>query len=239
MALLILITLIFLPQIHCLTNKEATEYLHHYKHIKSANPSPSEFTEGMKDFQNYAQIPVTGVLDADTKEMMKAGRCFNPNPEDADSENRVRRYELYKYLWNRKKLTYNMKYPTNVTSSIIDDGLKRAFEMWSRHSGIQFVKSDRMTSHLKMDFNYIDEMSTLGYAYYPPVGKIVFTSRRLWSNNNLPGHSNFYQVALHEIGHALGLRHSDTKAAIMFPILHKYYPELHSDDITGIKALYQ
>jgi predicted Zn-dependent protease len=64
----------------------------------------------------------------------------------------------------------------------------------------------------------------------------IFLSLAIDSDSEL----SFFAVAAHEFGHSLGLSHSSVQGAIMFP----YYQSidgnysLHSDDITGIQAIY-
>ena len=49
-----------------------------------------------------------------------------------------------------------------------------------------------------------------------------------------------YNTALHELGHSLGLKHSDDPNAAMFSGLHLDGKEISigQDDINGIRALY-
>lgn len=50
----------------------------------------------------------------------------------------------------------------------------------------------------------------------------------------------FYSVALHELGHSLGLAHSPVESAVMFPYYQAYDENvnLDYDDILGIYNLY-
>jgi len=60
-----------------------------------------------------------------------------------------------------------------------------------------------------------------------------------WSNVWRSG-TNLLQVAVHELGHSLGLGHSDEESAIMAPFYRGYKPNfsLDQDDIDGIRYLY-
>ena len=52
--------------------------------------------------------------------------------------------------------------------------------------------------------------------------------------------TNLLRIAVHELGHSLGLEHSDVQSAIMSPFYRGYKPNftLHQDDIDGIRYLY-
>ena len=52
--------------------------------------------------------------------------------------------------------------------------------------------------------------------------------------------TNLLQVASHEIGHSLGLAHSDVQQALMAPFYRGYMPyiDLHDDDIQAVQELY-
>jgi len=73
-------------------------------------------------------------------------------------------------------------------------------------------------------------------------GDIVFFKEAgNWKFENSEDGLDFKHVALHEIGHFLGLTHSNIKQAIMYPTVNLHtlkVSNLHEDDIWGALALY-
>lgn len=88
---------------------------------------------------------------------------------------------------------------------------------------------------------------TLAHCYFPPgsggpsAGDCHFDDAETWADNDAtPTQIRLLETAIHEIGHALGLGHSDVSAAVMFP---SYMPDqrkqqLGDDDVRGIQELY-
>ena len=79
---------------------------------------------------------------------------------------------------------------------------------------------------------------TLAHAFFPQQGRasgdIHFDDDEFWTLGSFSG-INLTQVAVHEIGHSLGLEHTNVRGAIMFPSYEGYRPDLDlaEDDIRG------
>uniref|UniRef100_A0A2N9HK91 Peptidase metallopeptidase domain-containing protein n=1 Tax=Fagus sylvatica TaxID=28930 RepID=A0A2N9HK91_FAGSY len=79
----------------------------------------------------------------------------------------------------------------------------------------------------------------LAHAYPPSDGRFHYDADERWSVGAVPNAFDLETVALHEIGHLLGLDHSEVEGAIMWPTISSGRTQgLHRDDIDGIKALY-
>ncbi len=74
---------------------------------------------------------------------------------------------------------------------------------------------------------------------------IIFNSAKNWSIHNNTGFFSeifdpydFQRIALHEVGHTLGLDHEEGNASIMYPSYQNSVTTLQTDDINGIRAIY-
>ena len=86
-----------------------------------------------------------------------------------------------------------------------------------------------------------------GRARYPrDGGDIFFDDEENWSlesrNRIVSDETNLLMVATHELGHALGLDHSEKSSALMAPgdesLIHLGEVKLDFDDVQAIQALY-
>lgn len=79
----------------------------------------------------------------------------------------------------------------------------------------------------------------MGHSFFPcddRGGEIVFDQEEMWGMMG-KGKNRFYRVAVHEIGHAIGIEHSNVKPSIMNYGIDNW-PEsgLPLDDINAVQV---
>ncbi|KAF5741036.1 putative Metalloendoproteinase 1 precursor [Tripterygium wilfordii] len=153
------------------------------------------------------------------------------------------------------ELTYAFL-PGNQLAADVKSVFTRAFDRWSEVTTLTFVETDSYSSaDIKIGFYSGDHgdgepfdgvLGTLAHAFSPPSGWFHLDGEENWvTSGDLTSSSSttavdLESVAVHEIGHLLGLGHSSVEEAIMYPTITSGTRklELASDDIAGIQELY-
>lgn len=133
--------------------------------------------------------------------------------------------------------------------------IQRAFDSWSRYVDIEFIMAtdpnvgwqDAGADAVDIRITGTDidgERGILANSFYPPsnggaaAGDIHFDVNENWKIGFGGSGFNIYQVMTHEIGHAIGLAHSDTMNSIMYEFYSEAVPGLQWDDVMGARAIY-
>jgi len=133
--------------------------------------------------------------------------------------------------------------------------IKKAFNAWSSVADLKFIEladdganfnTLTTSGDIRIGGEMIDGPSgVLAHAFYPDThwyfsagGDLHFDTSETWSIDGLVDGISIFWVALHEIGHSLGLGHSDESNAIMGPYYNPVLAGLQADDIAGIQYLY-
>ncbi|XVF60402.1 hypothetical protein PTKIN_Ptkin08bG0042900 [Pterospermum kingtungense] len=218
----------------------------------------------IKTYQLNNHLKATGTLDAKTVSKMMAPRCAVPDiiigttrmrsgkkrnhPSGSKSVHTVAHYSFFqgelKWPASKSHLTYAFLPGTR------DDAISpvaKAFQTWAANTHFSFSRTeDYDNADIRISFQSLDhgdgdefDAETLAHAFAPTNGTFHYNADVPWSVNAISDAYHLETVALHEIGHLLGLHHSFVEGAIMYyRIMPGETKGLHADDIQGIQDLY-
>lgn len=208
----------------------------------------------IEQFQSFANLPRTGVVDEATAEKMNQPRCANLDGPGLDEFTTS----------GRKWATHDLRYAFQNFTPDLSEGevalaVEQAFSLWAGYTPLRFTRvplsvgPEIIIRFAPADhgdgFPFDGAGSVLAHAFYPsvppaPPGAIMgdahFDEAETWTVD-VPtgaGKIDLVTVAAHEFGHSLGLGHSSVTGALMAPFYGGPYRTVANDDIAGITSLY-
>lgn len=133
--------------------------------------------------------------------------------------------------------------------------IQAAFAAWSSvanitftqvaDSGLPFNDPAATAGDIRIGGHAFDGAGgTLAHGFFPPVngstaaGDIHFDTAETWKIGFGGGGFDIFQVAAHEIGHAIGLAHTGVAASLMNPFYTEAFSGPQADDIAGAQFIY-
>lgn len=253
--------------VDAVTLKDAEEWIKKYKILSGVRPSAP--TPGLEKeialVQRMAGINVTGELDFETKKLFVIPRCGNTGEAIELSlygearQRRRKRDSTDDYLAGacEKLNNYIIKEPSNhFSGDALESIIARQIKIWEKRiPGVAKCRNRRSRNAEKrgeIEISFVQPNSSDQYPFDGKGGtfgevffsndskiKVYFDDSEPFTTNTSSG-MNLDWVALHELGHTLGLKHSNVRYSVMYPWYQGYFPnlELSQSDIDQLQALF-
>lgn len=220
----------------------------------------SNINAGLKNLQKEAGLEETGFLNYETTKLFQTPRCGvieSYKGAELPRQKRFATVQGWSTVKNEKNetvvswsidLSNANKINTNLSSDTIRSIFANALSKWSTTSLLHFKESRSNMTNISIKFaaeNHGDPFpfdgpgNVLAHAYYPGTslqGQVHLDLDETWSLYD--DSTSMYHVALHELGHAIGLAHSSQSSSIMYAWYNPVKYDLSDDDTLAVNSLY-
>jgi peptidoglycan hydrolase-like protein with peptidoglycan-binding domain len=228
-------------------NRELAQEYPAWRPLVSESPTPGVFDahthHAVRSLQVNSGLNDTGVVDADTRSLLQAGRCGVPDGIAAiDSASK---FAHNGDKWSSTSLTWKVMNADDVTLIEAHAAAAGAFASWAAQTALTFTEhTGTGGADITIGFGFWDgsggkiarcTLNSLG-------GNMLIDTSEAWSvATPTPGGTYDLQtVMLHELGHCLGLDHSSMSGATMrsSTSVGNQDRTLNIDDNVGISSIY-
>jgi hypothetical protein len=237
------------------------EILQRFGYLQAVDPAKaapavldSVVSHALVMYQKQHGLAASGIFDLPTKEMMAMPRCGMPDhPSDSPLA-----FSTSCAWVNRDSLTYAFESGTaDINGDDERQAVRNALATWSATVQMSFrevgpgdnpdiLVAWRQANEVDRDMRG----TVVAHADFPPGCGIINNSlprplhfddeENSWCIGAQAGALDVETVALHELGHLLGLQHSSVAGAVMFPTVSANSTNrvLSPDDVEGVRRLY-
>lgn len=216
----------------------------------------AQFLDALARYQHTHGLERSAGIDPKTAQLLNLPRCGNTD-EPTILAGFGARYVPIGSSWFAKARTLTYGF-ANATPDISGDAerqaVRTALATWAQVIPLDFIEVP-IESNPALKFGWYsgshgDTSSfdggggVLAHAYYPPplggtfTGNCHFDEAEVWGIGTGGGAIDLETVALHEVGHLLGLAHSTVSGSVMAAYYSGVRRSLSADDVAGIQSLY-